>query len=395
MVDSNMYKLSSNFLQFFKGKGDLREVETTLTEFWIMIEGKAHKLVYVDNWEHEELGFIETKYDTLPVSYLRFNQLVSPAVAPYSISHGALAYRAQKELNYLNELWKKHIDQLRNQFLIYEKALNQSGKATVRANEIGGVVFTDQPLTAGVAMPLQSAAIDPNLFGNINDVRSYLNLVLSATGAKTGEGESDLATTEKQKQLGDTLRASGMQDNIRDFVVDQCKQRIKNYLKLASPEMVLKLTGDNLTNPMTGKTIPNGSEIVIGGEKGFELSDLITGDIDVDYIFEVDIVTAQRPDFPVVRKQLAEGITLASQLEPKLTEAGKKIHYDKMLEDYFATFDAIPDAKKYISDMTEEDKMKLMAQMGAMQGMGGGVPNEEAIASGAMSVPTETAGMGV
>jgi len=108
-------------------------------------------------------------------------------------------------------------------------------------------------------------------------------------------------------------------------------------------------------------------------------------------MFDVDIQSAARPDFPVIRKQIAEGIMLGKQLTPDLQMEGKKINIDLMLKDYFATFDAIPDADKYITDMSQEEKDALAMQMrggippegGGVPGGGEGVPTEEAIATGA------------
>jgi len=216
---------------------------------------------------------------------------------------------------------------------------------------------------------------------------------MSTTGGKGGGPESDLATTERNKMVGDALRSSGMQDSIRDFMIDQIKQRIMCFLKFGTPEMIVKMTGENLTLPMTGKKIMPGDEIQLGGDKGLELSELISGDIDVDFIFDVDIQSAARPDYPVIRKQLAEGIGLGLKMDPILRSQGKKVRLDLQLKDYYATFDAIPDSSKYIEDISEEEKA-ILAQAAIAGGAGGpGVPNEGAIAGGANQVKTGVEGL--
>ncbi len=388
LIDSNMYELSQNFINYFGARSpDKRDITLTVTEGWFTLGSAAWKLVYVDGWD-EPIAWNKTRYDGLPVSYLRFNKMSDIL---YSVSHGALGLSAQKELNYLNELWKRHIDNMRNQHLIEESALTESGKKTLKTNDIGGIVYTNKPALSGIATPLQSAGMDANLFNNIMNVREYLKLVISTSGAKAGGPESDLATVERNKALGDVLRSSGMQDAIRDFVVSQVKQRIKNILRLGSPQMILKMTGKNLVNHLTGKAIEPNTELVIGGDTGLELKELINGDIETDFVFNVDITSAARPDYPVVRKQLAEGIALASNLEPKLREQGKKVNYEDMLEDYFSTFDAIPNARKYIEDMTEEEKaqMKMVADIKAKLASGA-VPTEGAIEQGANAAPAGT-----
>ncbi len=401
IIDSNLYTLSSNFIQHFAvGAKDKRLIKMELTEAFILLKGKVWKLAYVNGWD-EEIAWIKTQYDELPRSLLRFNKMGDIL---YNIAHGTLGLFAQKELNYLTELRKKHVDNMRNQHMIERKALDEGADKTVRANDIGGIVYTNKP-PIGVAIPLTSASADPRLFEETVNVREYLKLLLSTSGAKAGGPDSKLATVERNKALGDALRSSGLQDDIRSFMVHQMKQRIKNYLRLASPEMTLMITGENLEMPGTNEPIEPGTQLQLGGKGGLNLQKLITGELEVDFVFDVDITSAQRPDFPVIREQLAEGIRLGKELLPDLEEKGKTIDFDKQLEDYYQTFDAIPDAKKYIRDMSEEEKQRRLqriqaeAQLRLAEGQGSegvptGVPTEEGIAGGAEAVPTPGLGVG-
>jgi hypothetical protein len=393
LIDSNLYKLDKTFIDHFKsrsGTNDLRCAYVTLYESWMKMDKKIFKLVYVEDWP-EELAFIETDYDEIPVSLLRFNKMGDVL---YNVAHGTLGLEAQKELNFLNELWKKHVENIRNQFIIDDSGLTNEGKITLNDNPIGGIIKATRPgLTA---IPLMSQGVDPALFSNIENLRQYLSLLMSTSGGKGG-GESELATVEKNKALGDALRSSGMQDDIRDFYIDQAKKMVKNILKFGDPELTVTITGDNVINPLTGETLNQGDAVKIGGETGIPLRQLIEGDIDIDYVFDVDITSAARPDFPVIRKQLAEGITIATQLAPLLQGSNKKVNYDLMLEDYFSTFDAIPNAKKYVSDLSGEEKQRLLSQIAPSgmegAGTGTGIPGETTINAGAETVPTGVEGL--
>lgn len=385
LIDSNLYTLSTNFINYIGSRAkDKREVDLTIYESFWMVNGSCWKLVYTDAWKEEAICWEKTEYGELPISYLRFNKMGDVL---YNISHGTLGLHAQKELNFLNELWKKHIENMRNQHLVHEDSLTESGRKTLNQNDIGGIVRTSKPLGAGIAQALTSAPMDANLFNNIMNVREYLKLLMSVSGSKMGGPESDLATVERAKEMGDALRSGGMQDNIRGFMVSQMKQRLRNILKMGSPEMIITLTGENITNPMTGKTLESGTMVEIGGEKGLDLEDIIKGDLDLDYVYDVDITSAQRPDFPVVRKQLAEGINIGKLAQGDLAQNGKKFRIDLAIEDYFSTFDAVPDAKKYIQNMTEQEKQmmeqtKIASMMGARVPGAGPTPETGAITSG-------------
>jgi len=128
IMDSNLYDLSSNFISHYSARSrDKRNVDLKLNEHWCMKDGYAWKLCYIDGWD-EELKWVKTGYTKLPTSHLRFNKMGDIL---YSISHGTLGLKAQKELNYLNELWKKHIDNMRNQHIVWEEGLSESGKKTL------------------------------------------------------------------------------------------------------------------------------------------------------------------------------------------------------------------------------------------------------------------------
>lgn len=390
IIDSNLYNLSDNFISYFGNRAtDKRCVDITLNEQWIKEGAYVYKFVWIDGW-HEELAWVETKYDELPVSYLRFNKMGDVL---YAVSHGMLGLAAQKELNYLNELWKKHIDNLRNQIAVQRDALTKSGQVTLENNEIGGIVWFDKPITSGNLTPISSNPMDSNLFNNIVNVREYLQLVLSTSGAVGGGPDSELATVERNKAIGNVLRSSGMQDDIRMFLKDQIRQRIKNILRMGSIERIIKLTGQNLFSP-SGKAIPDGTELEIGGENGLNLNDIIIGDIDTDFIFEIDIVSAAKPDFPVVRKQLMEGAATVKTVGNELRMAGKQFDWAKWIELFFDTFDTIPNAKALIKDLPPELAIppEMLAAQGAVASSGG-APTSQQVAQGAEAVPTGVEGL--
>ncbi|RKY30081.1 MAG: hypothetical protein DRP74_07720, partial [Candidatus Omnitrophota bacterium] len=404
LMDSNLYSLSSNFISFFKhrGEGDERKITLDLIEHWIMIDGYAWKLVYVQEWEDEPLAWGRSVYRWLPYSLLRFNM---PPDRLYPVSHGQQAYKAQVELNYLNTLWKEHIDKVRRQHLIDVNALTESGRTTLKANIIDGIVECNRPVN-GVYQQIVSQPMSADVYSNIQNVRAYLKLLLSTSGAKAGEPESKLATVERMKAMGDVLRTSGMQDAIRDFMKDVIRKTVQNVVDLGDPELTILITKKDIYDPLTGEPV-TGKKIQIGGVDGLRLKgederSLIVGDITTDYIYDVDITSAARPDFPVIRKQLAEAIQLAVTLRPMLKEKNKDIDIVELLQDYFNTFDTIPNPSKYIVDLSPEqvsEQAEQVSEQARLQNIlagiksSKGVPEENAVIQGAEQVQTDTEGL--
>lgn len=357
IINSNLYPLASDFIGYFKSKErDNRKVKLKLKEHWAMINGYAWKLVYTEDW-HDEIYWGKTEYKELPCVLMRFNDLADRL---YTVSHGYLAHQAQKELDYENHIWKEHIDKIRRQHLVWKDALAEGGDKTLRANEIDGIVYTSKPVNAGVYAQISSNTMGKDVYAGIENIRSYLKLLLSTSGGKGGETEAEFAYTEKQQAIGDFMRTSGLQDTIRDFVREILRKEVSTLTRFGDPEVTVKITGKDIQDPVTGELI-TGREVAFGGENGLNLKDEIKGDVDSDYIYDIDITSAMRPDFAVIRKQMAEFLTLVTSpaIETKLAQEGKKFNVAEFVQDYANSFETLVNPQKYIQDLTEEDKQAL------------------------------------
>jgi hypothetical protein len=142
---------------------------------------------------------------------------------------------------------------------------------------------------------------------------------------------------------------------------------VTNIVKFGDPQVTIQITGKNVIDPVTGELI-TGKEMQIGGPMGLKLQEEIKGDVETDYIYDIDITSAQRPDFPVVRAQLKEAGEFLIALEPRLSQENKKVNVDEFVKDYLNTFETLVDPEKYISDMTPEDMAMIQAKMGMAAG---------------------------
>jgi len=383
IIDSNLYSLDSNFLNYFKSRtGDNRKVKLKLFEHWCMINGYAWKLVYTDEWQ-EELYWGKTEYKELPYVPMRFNDLGDRL---YTVSHGYLAYEAQKELDYQNHIWKEHIDKTRRQHLIDQNILTEDGDKVLKANIIDGIVKCNKP-PAGFYQQITSQPMGKDAYAGIENIRNYLKLLLSTSGGRGGETEAEFAYTEKQQAVGDFMRTSGLQDTIRDFVREILRKEVSYLVKFGDPEVTIQITGKDVKDPNTGQLI-TGKELVIGGENGFNLQEEIVGDVETDYIYDVDITSASRPDFAIMRKQMGEALAVITSpvIDAKLAQEGKKFEVGEFVQDFLNTFDTLVDPQKYVRDLTEEEKAMMAMQMAQAQpGMSTQAPepNEEAMNQGA------------
>ncbi len=398
LIDSNLYNITTNFIQHFRaqGEGDNRQVKIFIKEHWVMIDNFAWKLVFTEDWQ-EPLAWGKTLYTFLPRSLLRFNKTPDTL---YTISHGKLGLEAQIELNYQNELAKKNIDQSRAQTLVDENALTESGKKTLNANEIGGIVYTNRPVTQGVSANIGNQPLNPELFANIANIRQYLNLLIGTAGGRGGEQAEKLATSERDKAFGNILAQEGLSDSIRDFIRDQERKMVISLVKWGDPEITVTVMKEEVVDPETGKLV-TGQNLQFGGKDGFSLKEEIQGKVELDYEYDVDMASAARPDFAVIRKQWDDLVARGLEINPLLQSQGKKFDFGEAMEAWAGTFDAIPNAKKIIKDMTEEEvaafkeqqKIALMQEATEKASKGNpSPPTEAAIIQGAQAVATGAPG---
>ena len=92
---------------------------------------------------------------------------------------------------------------------------------------------------------------------------------------------------------------------------------------------------------------------------------------------------------------MAEAIQLAVTLRPMLKEKNKDIDIVELLQDYFNTFDTIPNPSKYIIDLPAEQISEQAGLQNILAGIKSskGVPEENAVIQGAEQVQTGTKGL--
>uniref|UniRef100_A0A6M3J6V4 Uncharacterized protein n=1 Tax=viral metagenome TaxID=1070528 RepID=A0A6M3J6V4_9ZZZZ len=386
LIGSNLYSLSQNFLTHFKSKSDdNRNVKLKLKEHWVMIDGFVHKLVLCDEWSEEEIAWAKTPYQWLPMSLLRFK---NPSDTLYSRSHGSIATAGQEELNYENELWKEHIDTGQNLMFVDKKGLDEDGLKTLKTNPTHGIIYTNKP-PGTVAQPVSTNPMSADIYSNIQNVRSYLQQVLSAGGSISGDVSAKLATQERNQQLGNALRTSGMQDAIRDFNIDQIRKMVTCLVNYGDPEVTVAITGKDVRDPQSGVLV-TGKALVVGGETGLKLKEQIIGNVESDYKYDMDMSSAARPDFAVVRKQLMEYATALANMMPMLQGQGFKVNWSSIAKGIGKTFDTIPDAENIIEEMTPEEQQSFQQQQAQAEMQktlqGASAPTEAAIVNGAERV---------
>ena len=375
--------LDDDFYASLRTSDDDRDVELTLWEVWLMQKDGLYLMTYCDRWQKplrwQKMGYLSEGF---PFQLLRLNQ--EPGVT-YPISHLSIAYRTQKERDYIMTLQLRQIDQFKNQLGIQEGALTPSGKVVLENNEPGGIVYFKGPISRSNYAPLTTAPIPADLFSMASILETNLQELLTVTGARmTGESALPTATQEKIAEMGNQIRTAGMTAEIRDFMIAEGKKLAQDIKQFATAPVLIKVTGldlmDESGQPVTEKWINFGQ----GGEP--MLKDAVQG----EYDYDIDTTEALRRDLPVVRKQLAELAATAMQMEPLFNRVGKTFDAVAFFKDMAKNFETISNAEKYLKDLPAPPVMPgMMPGMAPPEAMPGpeSIPTEESIRRSAMQTP--------
>ncbi len=353
IMDSDVYSYDNDFMQQFKTK-DPREVKLELFEGWIRSKEGLYITVFCEGYK-KPIRYDKSSWqgDGFPICFLSFAELNDEYYAPGYVE---IASAPQKQINYIATLQGTVIDKFRCQTAVNEKALTEQGKRALQRNELGGIVTFKEPPLTHIA-PLASTPIPADLFNVLNIMQDNLQEILQVSGLRMGSAEAeDTATQDKLKDFGNQLGISGMQDKVREYVMEQatkCAQMIKQY---STGRTLVPIVGVDIINPSTGKPVTQEWLEFGTPENPVTLRQVVAGDYDV----EVDIKSAQKPN-EAIQLQMFEGLmTKLPQYETMLAEQGKKINWDKALTRWLGLYkELVPSAESIVETMTPQERQSL------------------------------------
>lgn len=352
IITSDVYEYDNNFITRFRGK-DSREVELEIYEGWLLTRKGLFIIAlcegYRDPIRYEQSSW---KGDNLPFSFISFAEIND---MHYPVSPMKVTSKQQRHVNYLTTLQFNVINKFRNQTGINENALSEEGKLAIKTNAIGGIVGFKTPVNGNIA-PLVSAPIPADLFNVGQLMTENLQECLQVAGLRSGNSQNEPTLGQDQlKDFGNSLGTSGMQDKVREFVIDQAtklSQMIKQY---ATAPSLVPIVGMDLTDPQTGKLITQQWLEFGTAENPITLKQTVAGDYDC----EVDIKSAQKPDDAAKLKlynEMSANILQNPLIPQGLSEQHKKIDMAKFVQGWFNAYkEYVPEVNSFITDMTQEE----------------------------------------
>lgn len=354
----------------FGSRFDSRETDLHLNELTIWQRNGIWILTWVDEFEKP----LRYEKSTAEVKGFLFEPLVftnEPGVR-YPISHMKVATQVQSKLDKLASMYIKLVARSVNLICINEKALGHGQENALEKNLIRGILRFKGPISPSDISSFQSSQVPADLQNLMSVLQGNVTEILGSDEQMVaGKSKNDTLGQDELARAGTKIRESGMQDKVRDFMVNQLRKEGTLIKQFSNAELHIQITGKDYSDPMTGKTIESQWVEFMTENNPMGAKQYLQGEFDYD----VSIEDAIKPNRAAQRSQLLEALQISTMpnVEQANLQRGTRIRTDLISKELFKSFEAIGNADQYIEQLDPMQVAAIQAQQVLMQN-GGMVP---------------------
>ena len=224
------------------------------------------------------------------------------------------------------------VDKFVSKLGVDETALTEGGKMALESGELGAVVYTNKtPSEVFKEISLNQVKGDMVLF--IDKLVDTVSLITGVTRSMlTGMTSAETATEAQIGQAGSNLRLSDKADMVQDFSNRQARKLWQVIRQFVDLEELQLITGEQGYDDVTGT--PRYKWLG-------EITPMMNGKLTKgEYGFRIEVGSTQKPDLPILRKQVENMANILSQ--PGVLQAfqmqGYKIELAEIFRRYLMLF---------------------------------------------------------
>jgi hypothetical protein len=273
----------------------------------------------------------------------------------------------QDRINNTFENILEQLDKFMTKLAYDETGVTEAGKKALRDGMLGSLVACNKNPSEAIK-EIAFTQIKGDLMVLIDKMVDMISLETGITRAMlTGLTSAETATEAQIGQAGQNLRISDKADMVADFSNRQGRklwQIIRQFVDLEEIELI---TGDTAFDDVTGTPRYSWLAPIDKDIKG----KLITG----EYDFQIEVGSTQKPDLPVLRKQVENMVNIlgGKGVLEAFAAQGYKIELAEIFKKYLQMF---PDVFTNISRIIKPIQVPQQAMLpppqgGQPQGTGG------------------------
>lgn len=272
----------------------------------------------------------------------------------------------QDRINNTFENILEQIDKFMSKLFVDETGMTEMGKKALRDGMLGSICYTNKNPNE-VAKEFAFTQVKADMVGVIEKMIDIISLETGITRAMlTGLTSAETATEAQIGQAGQNLRLSDKADMVADYSNRQGRklwQIIKQFVDLEEIELI---TGETAFDDVTGTPRYNWLE-PIDRDMRYKL---ITG----EYDFQIEVGSTQKPDLPILRKQVENMVNIlgGKGVLEAFAAQGYKIELAEILKKYLLLFpDVFTNISRIIKPIQQQPMGMLPQPQGQPVGTGG------------------------
>jgi hypothetical protein len=259
------------------------------------------------------------------------------------------------------------VDKFVTKIIVDETGMTNDGKKALRDGKLGSICFSNKNPNE-VVKELNMVQVKGDLMVFIDKMVDIISLETGITRAQlTGLTSAETATEAQIGQAGSNLRTSDKADMVADFSNRQGRklwQVIKQFVDLEEIELI---TGDTAFDDITGTPRFSWLPDIDSDMK----NKLITG----EYDFQIEVGSTQKPDLPVLRKQVENMVNIlgGKGVLEAFAAQGYKIELAEIFKKYLQMFpDVFTNISRIIKPIQQPQQAMLPQPQQGGQPMGTG-----------------------
>lgn len=350
---------------------DSRDIELDLNELHIKQRNGIWILSWCDQYE-KPLRYEKQDADlggNFAFDFLHFDN--EPGTR-YPIAHMRVASHVQQRLDDMASLFLDIVGRVRNQILLHQQALSPGQINAIKANETGGVILTNKPISASTYAQLTSASVSNDLPLLMSLVQQNITEIMGADEQMvSGKSKNDTLGQDELARVGTKVRESGMLDRIKDFEIAQLRKEGSLLQQYSSAQLYLEITKKDFFDKQKAKDFEDMWAEFYTMDNPLGLKHYIPG----FYDYDVNIYEAIRPDKTQIMRECLEATKIYSNpvVQQAMLMRGAVVRLDLLAEKMGDQFEYIKGSEfiEHLDPMqlaVEQAKQVVMQNSGQVPG---------------------------
>ena len=373
-------ELEANMKDKYGSRFSSRESDVMLNELHIQQRNGIWILTFAD-------GFTKPlRYDKS--TYAGKGFLFSPIVftnepgVRYPISHMKVASQVQSKQDKLATMFVELIARSVNLTVVNEKALAPGQKDALEKNLLRGILSMKDKFSAQDIQSFSSGNVPQSLQPLMAMLQQNITEILGTDEQMVGgKSSNDTLGQDELARSGTKIRSSGMQDRVRDWMINQFEKEGTLIKQFSNHELHVVITGKDYSDPLSGEKVED-KWVEFGTERNpLGAKHSLQGQFDYD----IDIEEAIKPNKQAQQQQYEKMmVTLANPaMQDALLQDNSRARTGLILKRWMETFSGIGNPDMFVEQLDSRQVAAIQASKVMMQSGGNLSPkvsmSEEAV----------------